>query len=159
MEKPAAYTASILVLLLVLMETSTKVTNGAVVGDGGDQQHAKVCLDPGPNGSYNVACSLIVGRHHSAERLKQLLSTIGSEYFNVPRLSSCMNPIRRDDGHAFMAYGFAFCSERTTYYNCYQCLQSAIQVILNKCDNRVAGAQASSERCCIRYESKPFCTP
>ncbi|CAN0877901.1 hypothetical protein LINGRAHAP2_LOCUS12151 [Linum grandiflorum] len=150
MQKPAAYRASVLVLLLVLMETSIKITSV----DGG------VCLDPGPSGTYNVACS----RATAPRLIQYLLDDIRHGYLiNVFPNSgtSCMNPVRDSTDHITGGgCGYVSCNEGTSSKErCTQCLESAIQVILSKCDARAFGAQASSEGCCIRYEDKSFCTP
>ncbi|CAN0877900.1 hypothetical protein LINGRAHAP2_LOCUS12150 [Linum grandiflorum] len=147
MQKLSAYRASVLVLLLVLMKTSIKITSA----DG------DVCLDPGPSGTYNVAC----GRANIApepEIIQKLLNGIRTEYIlNVyPHPTLCMYPIRYDH-REIMVHGYAFCSKGTTGRGCDLCLGSAIHVIANTCDAGAVAVQASSERCCIRYESKPFC--
>ncbi|CAN0877910.1 hypothetical protein LINGRAHAP2_LOCUS12160 [Linum grandiflorum] len=148
MQKPAAYRASVLVLLLVLLKTSIKITSADGV----------VCLDPGSGGTYNVACSRATVSD-APRRLAHLLAVIRYEYINVfPYATPCMNPLRRAD-QSIMGYGYAFCWKGTSRDSCLECLESARQVILGTCDPDVAGAQASSEGCCIRYENEPFCTP
>ncbi|CAN1827527.1 hypothetical protein LINPERHAP1_LOCUS31955 [Linum perenne] len=109
-------------------------------------------------GAYDVACSPSFVR--APERQKYLLDYIRYEYkLAYPHaISSCMLPIRYAD-QTIMAYGYVFCSKGTSLERCDQCFQSATQAIQSYCGVFVDGAQASSEICSIRYESKPFCTP
>ncbi|CAN0877903.1 hypothetical protein LINGRAHAP2_LOCUS12153 [Linum grandiflorum] len=147
---PPASRASVLVLLLVLITTSIEITSV----DGG------VCLDPGPSGTYNVACNRATVGYPETPQFKYLLLDTRLKYINAfPNPTSCMKPFRNEADPRIVWYRAAVCREGMSSDSCGQCLLSAIQVIEMKCDIGAIGAQASSVGCCIRYENKPFCTP
>ncbi|CAN1168869.1 hypothetical protein LINPERPRIM_LOCUS19462 [Linum perenne] len=59
-------------------------------------------------------------------------------------------------GTIFDIYSYASCSEGTDSQVCDDCLVGAAEVIRRYCFNS-DGAPASSDKCCIRYESARFC--
>ncbi|CAN0877902.1 hypothetical protein LINGRAHAP2_LOCUS12152 [Linum grandiflorum] len=141
------------------METSIQITSDVL---GGPDNHAQVCLTPGTSGTYNVACNRTTVKHSLPGRLEDLLGGIRSKYIDiVPHPTTfCLSSVPYGDG-AIEGFGYAFCDDgASSTGSCSDCLQSAIQVIVSKCDDGAVGAQASSDGCCIRYESYPVhCAP
>ncbi|CAN1827530.1 hypothetical protein LINPERHAP1_LOCUS31958 [Linum perenne] len=142
----------LLVIIFIIIIT-IKITG---IESGGNQ----ACLPPGPDGTFNLACS----RRHPILpislliRKKYLLDyTRYGLLIGYPFTDFCAT-IHRSGEIGRKMYSYASCSYDID--SCDLCLQSAIEIIRNNCKVSANGAQASSEGCCIRYEYlNPFCTP
>ncbi|CAN0877904.1 hypothetical protein LINGRAHAP2_LOCUS12154 [Linum grandiflorum] len=128
MQKPAAYGASVLVLLVLI--------HSITVVEAADQ-HEQVCISPGANGEYNVAYNMdslsvenpsevqdlvleVVNRQLSNGLRKgpDELCARGRDYFVVARRQSSIH-----------LFSYAYCGQGMDRQRCFDCLTGAAQVI------------------------------
>ncbi|CAN0877899.1 hypothetical protein LINGRAHAP2_LOCUS12149 [Linum grandiflorum] len=149
-------------LLLLLLITITQ--NGGLLQAVPPDQHDKVCIPPGSDPVYNFACN-------SKDRnfLPGDLLTVQQQILDFTRQvfarkwmdgDICISNIFHENDAHVKLYGYAYCDPlKTADVSCDVCLERAAQIITQYCHAYDIGGQASTDGCCIRYETKKFCIP
>ncbi|CAN0877907.1 hypothetical protein LINGRAHAP2_LOCUS12157 [Linum grandiflorum] len=158
MKKPAAYRASVLVLLVLIQ------TGGSISIVEAADQHEQVCIPPAANGLYNVAynnVSLLVQKpaevqdlvlQHTNDYLTRGFKKGPDEFCPKGR-----HYVVLKGGYPILLFSYGYCGEGIDRQRCSDCLHGAAQVIKQFCPDSCSGAQASSSDCCVRFEHDPFC--
>ncbi|CAN0877914.1 hypothetical protein LINGRAHAP2_LOCUS12164 [Linum grandiflorum] len=161
MQKPTAYGASVLVLVLLLVLTQTG--DLMIFAVQARDQHKRACLPPASDGQYSLdynTASLLALEPSKVQDL--VLGTVSIQLTNgftqgPDEFCSGKKTYSAVAGDYIGLFSYAYCSVGVDLQRCTDCLQGGAQVIRDYCPNSCDGAQASSIDCCIRFERYKFC--
>ncbi|CAN0877915.1 hypothetical protein LINGRAHAP2_LOCUS12165 [Linum grandiflorum] len=134
----------------------------SIVEVAGDQ-HKHVCIPPGANGdysvSYNLASMPVDDPFTVQDYVMKAVTTLLTNRFTEGPADFCSggNNYSAVAGSDIDLFGYAYCGQGLDRQGCSDCLQGGAQVIRQSCVSSCYGAQASSEKCCIRFEGVGFC--
>ncbi|CAN1827532.1 hypothetical protein LINPERHAP1_LOCUS31960 [Linum perenne] len=129
--------------------------------EAGDQ-HGQVCIPPEENDDYSLACnkaSLPVDEPSKVQDyvLEGTRIEFTNGFKNGPgEYCSQKHYYSAVAGSLIGLYTFAYCGEGIDRQGCDDCLLGAAEAIKRFCLDSY-GAQASSNKCCIRYDGGKFC--
>ncbi|CAN1168871.1 hypothetical protein LINPERPRIM_LOCUS19464, partial [Linum perenne] len=139
--------------VLVLLNYTTIISSVEAA-----DQHHQVCIPPGFNDIYNFAYNLDrLPVEESSKVQDYVLEGVRFKLTHGPadfcnKKSSYVGV----GGKIIDLFSYAFCNEGIDRQGCNDCLVIVTEVTKEKCLNSL-GAQASYDKCCIRYENYRFC--